>query len=466
MHVLHVVGARPNFMKAAPVMRALARRGGIRQTLVHTGQHYDANMSEAFFRQLDIPQPDINLEVGSGSHAWQTAQIMSRFEAVVLEHRPDLVLVYGDVNSTLAAALVCVKLLIPVGHVEAGLRSFDRTMPEEFNRLLTDQIADLLFTPSADADENLLREGIPPKRIHRVGNVMIDTLAHLLPKTENSPILAQLGLVMEQRSRGAEVMSGAKEQEQGSEGAEVLSGAKEQERGSEGAEVLSGAKEQEQGSRSPERSEGTGAGGQGSKGAEVRGRSHPVTPSPPLLVTGGTSAQYVLVTLHRPSNVDGPETLRRVMSTLADISRDLPVIFPVHPRTRQRLEETRYPTSNLALSAVEGEAEGTQLRLIEPLGYLDFLALQRHATLVITDSGGIQEETTYLGVPCLTVRENTERPVTVTLGTNTLVGQNMDRLRAEVARILAGDGKRGQVPPLWDGHAAERIADVIENLSF
>lgn len=361
MYIVHVVGARPNFMKASPVVRALARVDGVRQMLVHTGQHYDANMSDVFFRQLDIPEPDINLEVGSGSHAWQTAQIMSRFEAVVLEQRPDLVLVYGDVNSTLAAALVCAKLLIPVGHVEAGLRSFDRTMPEEFNRLLTDQIADLLFTPSPDADENLLREGIPPERIHRVGNVMIDTLVYLLPRALQRWNAGRLNV----------------------------------------------------------------------QGCEV------------------DQHRYALVTLHRPSNVDAPETLTKIMCALADISRDLPVLFPVHPRTRQRLEHVQYATRN------------TQLHLLDPVGYLDFLALQRHAALVITDSGGIQEETTYLGVPCLTVRENTERPVTITLGTNTLVGQDMDRLRAEVARILAGDGKRGQVPPLWDGHAAERIAQVI-----
>jgi len=358
MHILHVVGARPNFMKAAPVMRALSNQGGIRQTLVHTGQHYDANMSKVFFQQLDIPKPDINLEVGSGSHAWQTAQIMTRFETVVLESEPDLVLVYGDVNSTVATALVCAKLLIPVGHVEAGLRSFDRTMPEEINRLLTDQIADLLFTPSSDGDENLLHEGVSAEKIHLVGNVMIDTLVHLLPKAEKSRILEDLGL---------------------------------------------------------------------------------------------QTSDYGLVTLHRPSNVDGPKMLASIMSTLAEISRDLSLIFPIHPRTRQRLENIQYPIPN------------TQLRLIDPLGYLDFLALQSHATLVITDSGGIQEETTYLGVPCLTVRENTERPVTVTVGTNTLVGQDMDHLQAEVDRILAGDAKRGETPPLWDGHAAERIANVIQN---
>jgi len=338
-------------------MMALAGRDGVSQVLVHTGQHYDANMSEVFFRQLGLSQPDVNLEVGSDSHAVQTAQIMMRFEKVALTQRPDLVLVYGDVNSTVATALVCAKLLIPVGHVEAGLRSFDRTMPEEINRLLTDQIADLLFTPSPDGNENLLREGVAAEKVHLVGNVMIDTLVRLLPAAEQRDVLARLGL----ESQG-----------------------------------------------------------------------------------------YGLVTLHRPSNVDDPAMLSEIMNALSDISHSLPLIFPVHPRTRQRIADDNLKPSTC------------KLQLLEPLGYLDFLALQRQATLVITDSGGIQEETTYLGVPCLTVRENTERPVTVTLGTNTLVGQDMERLRAEVGRILAGNGKQGQVPPLWDGHAAERIASIIE----
>jgi UDP-N-acetylglucosamine 2-epimerase (non-hydrolysing) len=357
MHILHVVGARPNFMKAAPVMRALANVENIRQTLVHTGQHYDASLSDIFFRDLGLPEPNINLEVGSGSHARQTAEIISRFEPVVLEQKSDLTLVYGDVNSTMAAALVCAKLLIPVGHVEAGLRSFDRAMPEEINRLLTDQLSDLLFTPSADADENLLREGVAREKIHLVGNVMIDTLVRLLPKTEvRWP--------------------------------------------------LDGMKQ-------------------------------------------WTNDGHALVTLHRPSNVDEPDMLRQILDALTDISRDIPVIFPVHPRTRERLGELNLqPTSD-------------SLHLVEPLSYLDFLALQRRATLVITDSGGIQEETTYLGIPCLTVRENTERPVTTTLGTNVLVGRAMERLRVETKRILTGDGKPGQVPPLWDGQAAKRIAEVI-----
>jgi UDP-N-acetylglucosamine 2-epimerase (non-hydrolysing) len=361
MHVLHVVGARPNFIKAGPVMRALAARKGVRQTLVHTGQHYDAAMSEVFFKQLDIPRPDINLEVGSGSHAFQTAGVMSLFEKVVMEQKPDLVLVYGDVNSTVAGAIVCAKMMIPVGHVEAGLRSFDRTMPEEINRILTDQVADLLFTPSPDGNENLKREGIPPERVHLVGNVMIDTLMRLVPRADRKWKHGKLTL-------------------------------------------------------------------QGQALEQVK---------------------YAVVTLHRPSNVDDPQTLRSLMGTLLDISRRIPVVFPIHPRTRQRLE------------AIDFQPGDSMLRLLEPLGYLEFLALQRHALLMITDSGGIQEETTYLSVPCLTVRETTERPITVTMGTNLLVGHDMDRLRKQVEEILAGNKKRGRMIPLWDGKASERIAEVI-----
>lgn len=358
MHILHVVGARPNFMKAAPVLRALSVRAEVRQSLVHTGQHYDTNMSDVFFEQLGLPCPDVNLEVGSGSHSRQTAEVMTRFEPVVLELKPDLVLVYGDVNSTVAAALVCAKLLVAVGHVEAGLRSRDRTMPEEINRLVTDRLADLLFTPSQDGDENLLQEGIATEKIHRVGNVMIDTLVRLLPLAmERWPVLcADLDL-----------------------------------------------------GESP----------------------------------------YALVTLHRPSNVDDVESLRRILDSLDDIAERLPVIFPVHPRTRQRLK-----------SLLRREST-SRFRPIEPVGYVDFLALQQHATFVITDSGGIQEETTFLGIPCLTLRENTERPITVEQGSNVLIGRDFDRLRTETARILREGGRHGQVPPLWDGKASERLAAVI-----
>ncbi len=355
MYILHVVGARPNFMKAAPVFRALARRLGVRQTIVHTGQHYHANLSDVFFQQLDMPEPDVNLAVGSQSHARQTAEIMQRFEPVVLQHKPDLVLVYGDVNSTVAVALVCAKLLIPVGHVEAGLRSFDRTMPEEINRLLTDQVSTLLFTPSLDGNDNLLREGVAAKRVHCIGNVMIDTLVRLLPK---------------------------------------------------------------------------------------------VAVSAPI---EGIADRYAMVTLHRPSNVDDVVMLRQIMQALSEISEQLQLVFPIHPRTRQRLVEFGIDV-----------AEHPGFILLDPLGYLEVLALQSQATLVVTDSGGIQEESTFLGVPCLTVRENTERPVTVSVGTNIMVGGDMERLKTEVDRILAGDIKAGHSPPLWDGKASERLADIVE----
>ena len=350
MHILHVVGARPNFMKVAPVLRALKSRRDVRQTLVHTGQHYDANMSDVFFQQLGMPEPDMNLEVGSGSHARQTSDIMSRFEPVVLERKPDIVLVYGDVNSTVAAALVCSKLRIRVGHVEAGLRSFDRTMPEEINRLLTDQMADLLFTPSEDGDRNLAREGVASEKIHRVGNVMIDSLVQLLPLALQSKM-------------------------------------------------------------------------------------------------DGLPDRYALVTLHRPSNVDDDRILRSILQSLLEVNAELKIVFPIHPRTRQRIADFGIDTS--------------QLHLLEPLPYIEFLALQRRAAVVITDSGGIQEETTYLNVPCLTLRKNTERPVTVTLGTNVLVGQDASRLRAELQKIRNGTAKKGSIPPLWDGHAGERIAAIL-----
>lgn len=354
MHCLHVVGARPNFMKAAPVVTALRKRGA-RQTLVHTGQHYDTRMSEVFFAELGLPEPDVNLEVGSGSHAVQTAQTMLRFEPVVLEHKPDWVLVYGDVNSTIAASLVCAKLHVPVAHVEAGLRSGDRSMPEEINRLLTDQLAERLFTPSIDGDENLKREGVAPEKIYCVGNVMIDTLVRLLPLAE-------------------------------------------------------------------------------ARWAHLRAT--------------GAPERFALVTLHRPSNVDEPARLARNLEALAETSRTLPVLFPIHPRTRARITAAGLPVP-------------PTLRLQEPLGYLDFLALQQRATVVITDSGGIQEETTYLGVPCLTLRENTERPITVTVGTNLLLGHDLARLQPEVERILNGQGKRGGRPPLWDGFTAERLAQIM-----
>lgn len=357
MHILHVVGARPNFMKVAPVHRALGARRA-RQTLLHTGQHYDVVMSEAILEELGLPEPDVNLGVGSGSHATQTGQVMIAIEKHLLETRPDLLLVYGDVNSTMAATLAAVKVGVAVGHVEAGLRSGDLTMPEEINRLVTDRLSRWLFTPSCDGDDNLLREGTDPASIRLVGNVMIDTLQRLLPSTDGEAQLRQFQLM-------------------------------------------------------------NGAG-----------------PKP-----------FALVTLHRPSNVDEPEMLSKLIGALERIATRIPVVFPVHPRTRERIARFGIACGRIILS--------------EPVTYLQFLGLQRHAAVVITDSGGIQEETTYLGVPCLTMRENTERPVTVSIGTNQLIGRDTDRMEREVLAILEGRGKKGSVPELWDGAAAERIANVV-----
>jgi UDP-N-acetylglucosamine 2-epimerase (non-hydrolysing) len=359
MNILHVVGTRPNFIKAAPVYSALAQRG-ISQILVHTGQHYDTEMSEIFFKELGLPPPDVNLGVGSGSHASQTALVMTRFEPVLLEQQPDWVLVYGDVNSTLAAALVCAKLQVRVAHVEAGLRSRDRSMPEEINRLLTDQIADSLLTPSPDADDNLMREGIAPEKIKCVGNVMIDSLIRSLP-------LADVRWI------------------------------------------------------------------------DLRQRF--------------SLGSFALVTLHRPSNVDDLLKLKRILDVLTCVSQKIKILFPIHPRTQRQIAE---------VDLLGNEA----FRFIEPLGYLDFLALLSHAVFVVTDSGGIQEETTWLGIPCLTLRENTERPITVIQGTNILVGNNLNRLESEIDLILDGRGKRGSRPSLWDGNASERIAEVLQNYSL
>jgi len=341
-------------MKAAPVYRALGRRGHD-QFLVHTGQHYDNLMSDVFFKALEIPNPDESLNVGSGSHAQQTAAIMSRFEPVVMTQKPDAVLVYGDVNSTVAAALVCSKIGIRVGHVEAGLRSFDRTMPEELNRLITDQLADYLFTPSIDGNENLAHEGIAKEKVFLVGNVMIDTLIQFLPRADAifPDLKANLSL-----------------------------------------------------------------------------------------------GSFGLVTLHRPSNVDEESTFFPMLDALDELSELLPLIFPVHPRTRQKW-------------SARLEQCGSNLRVISPLGYLEFLALQKNASVVITDSGGIQEETTYLGTPCLTLRENTERPITLTLGTNVLVGRNWELLRKRFHEALNGWNKHAARPPLWDGNASERIAEIL-----
>ncbi len=360
-----IVGARPNFMKIAPILRALQERG-LSTHLVHTGQHYDQAMKEDFFDQLGIPTPDVDLGVGSGSHAWQTAEIMQRFEPVMLAERPDAVLVVGDVNSTIACALVAVKEHVPVIHVEAGLRSFDRSMPEEINRILTDQLSDLLFTTERAGAENLKVEGIPASRVHYVGNVMIDTL------------MANL-----ERAATPEAVIGA---------------------------------------------------------------------HAPELAQRIEDAGYSLLTLHRPSNVDDPEVLGGLVDVLLELAAKVPVVFPVHPRTRARLEDSGLLTRL---------ADNADVALLPPLPYLDLLGLMRGARYVLTDSGGIQEETTALGVPCVTLRENTERPITVAEGTNEIVGTSSARIREVVADILASGGKSGRVPEFWDGRAAHRIAAVI-----
>jgi UDP-N-acetylglucosamine 2-epimerase (non-hydrolysing) len=336
------------------------------QTLVHTGQHYDDRMSQVFFDDLGLPPPNVNLGVGAGSHVWQTAQVMLRLEPVIAEYKPDWVLVAGDVNSTVASALVCCKLGIRVAHVEAGLRSFDRTMPEEINRIVTDQVSDLLFTPDRRANDNLIREGIAPERVYFVGNVMIDTLVRLLPKTNGRPIMQELGLVQDREQ--------------------------------------------------------------------------------------ATINRYVLVTLHRPSNVDNPELLKEIIRALTEISRSIPVIFPAHPRTQKQIERMGH------------EVESSLIRFAEPFGYLDFLSLLRHATLVLTDSGGIQEETTYLGVPCLTVRPNTERPITISHGTNRLISGDQHSIISAVSETLGSPGsKRAErrIPELWDGATAGRIVQIL-----
>ena len=357
--IIHVVGARPNYMKIAPVYRALEAYPGIEQVLVHTGQHYSPEMSTHFFDELGMPRPDENLDVGSGTHAVQTARIMEAFEPVLLERQPDLVIVVGDVNSTVACALDAKKLHIPVAHVEAGLRSFDMRMPEEVNRVLTDRISDFLFTTEASGNENLAREGVPGELVHFVGNVMIDSLVSHLPKAKARTVLDDQGL---------------------------------------------------------------------------------------------SDGGYVLVTIHRPSNVDDPETLRSLIDTLALVARDKPLLIPLHPRTRGNLERFGWLDELLAMPAVA---------VCEPLGYLDFLRCQVGAAAILTDSGGIQEESTYLGVPCITMRENTERPATITHGTNQLIGNGQAQILAALETALGERAADHPVPPLWDGRAAERIAEIL-----
>jgi UDP-N-acetylglucosamine 2-epimerase (non-hydrolysing) len=368
MKIVVIAGARPNFVKISPLLRAMRRRPDITPVLVHTGQHYDAQLSDQFFTDLGIEAPAYNLEVGSGSHAVQTAEVMKRLEPVLGTEHPDRLMVVGDVNSTIAAALVAVKLGIPVDHVEAGLRSFDRTMPEEINRILTDAIADQLFVSERSGVDNLLREGIPAERIHLVGNVMIDALEACRPRWEQAPVLRRLGL-------------------------------------------------------------------------------EPTQP-------------YALVTLHRPSNVDNPETLRRIVDALETVSRELTLLWPVHPRTKQALQ--RNPRVQGRVTQEGNGAIPHGLLALDPLGYLDCLAVMSRARLVLTDSGGIQEETTVLGIPCLTLRSNTERPVTLTHGTNRLIGTNPEAIVSMALQALNESGRSSDRPPLWDGLASERIIEKLD----
>lgn len=385
MKIINVVGARPNFMKIAPIVDEMERHnsahqggGRIDALLVHTGQHYDEKMSKLFFEELGIPKPDIDLEVGSGTHAIQTAEVMKRFEPVIVKERPDCVLVVGDVNSTIACALTATKLGVKVIHVEAGLRSFDRSMPEEINRVLTDAISDLLFTTEKSGMENLLREGVSSGKVFFVGNVMIDTLLKNVEKARGSAILGRIGLA-----------SGAVA--------------------------------------------GTGSGASSSD----------ITP-------------YAVLTLHRPSNVDDPVKLSGILDALSEAAGSMPIIFPAHPRTVKNIREF-----GLAKYLSSTPATGPGIYSIEPLGYLDFLHLTANARVVLTDSGGIQEETTILGVPCVTMRENTERPVTLTEGTNRLVGTDRGKIISAVTDALGGRFPGGKVPELWDGRASERIVKVI-----
>ncbi|UCG57504.1 MAG: UDP-N-acetylglucosamine 2-epimerase (non-hydrolyzing) [Phycisphaerales bacterium] len=359
MKIVNVVGARPNFMKIAPLYGSYKLHDDIEPVLVHTGQHYDEKMSELFFRQLEIPEPDVNLEVGSASHAVQTAEIMKRFEPVLIEHRPDAVLVVGDVNSTISCGLVAVKLGIKLVHIEAGLRSYDRSMPEEINRVLTDSISDLLFCTEQSGVDNLIREGISKDKVFLVGNVMIDALVRNREKAEKSTVLDKLGL-------------------------------------------------------------------------DPQG--------------------YAALTLHRPSNVDDAAVLSNIIDAIEVIQKHMPVVFPIHPRTRKHLDST--PLGQ----RIEGMK---RILLTEPLSYLDFSKLMSSAKLVLTDSGGIQEETTFLRIPCLTLRENTERPVTVELGTNQVVGVTTERILEAFEDVMNAGNVECETPPLWDGHASERIAKIL-----
>lgn len=383
LKIINVVGTRPNFIKIAPIIDAINRHNRrteksrrIKSTLVHTGQHYDEKMSELFFIELGIPRPDLDLGVGSGTHAQQTSEIMKRFEPILLKEKPDYILVVGDVNSTIACALTASKLGVKIIHVEAGLRSFDRDMPEEINRVLTDAISDLLFTSEKSAKVHLIREGIPKEKIFFVGNVMIDTLLKQKQKARKSDILSKLGL------------------------------------------LESGAPNQK---------------------------------TPPF--------PYAVLTLHRPSNVDNKKTLQNIIEAVSVISREAPVIFPIHPRTKNRIDDfgfKKYFNCN-----VNSLKEKKGIFLTEPLGYLDFLSLMSNAKLVLTDSGGMQEETTVLGIPCVTLRENTERPVTISEGTNKIAGTSKKMIIKEGLYAMNNNSRKRRIPELWDGKAAERIIEII-----
>lgn len=362
--VILIGGARPNFMKIAPLWKEMCRqRNYFHPILLHTGQHYDYKMSAVFFKDLELPEPDIYLGVGSGSHAEQTAKVMVEFEKICLSQKLHLIIVVGDVNSTLACSIVAAKLLIPLAHVESGLRSFDRQMPEEINRIVTDSVSDYLFTTCRDADKNLLREGVNKEKIFFTGNVMIDTLNVFTKKAESLKVFKKMGL---------------------------------------------------------------------------------------------DCNKYALLTLHRPSNVDDKKSLEKILKALKIISKDIPIIFPVHPRTKKRIEELN----------LKKYFSNSYLKMIDPLGYLEFMNLVMNSKFVLTDSGGIQEETTVLRIPCITLRKNTERPITVTVGTNTIVGDDTNKILKEAGRIINGKYKKGRIPELWDGKAAVRIVQILRNINL
>lgn len=403
-----VAAARPNFMKIAPLIRAIKHFNGtphsspltLNPVLVHTGQHYDDNMSDAFFRDLQIPEPDIHLGIGSGTHAEQTGKVMIAFEEILLNEKPDLVIVVGDVNSTIACSLAAVKLCIPVAHIEAGLRSFDRTMPEEINRILTDAISDYLFTPSPDGDENLIKEGIPPEKIFLVGDIMVDSLLFNLEKAKKKNIIEKLGL-------------------------------------------------------SPHTAHLT-------PNASSTPTLSPLTPHQSV-------SPYAVLTLHRPANVDNKESLQRIITGLLTGSEYLPILFPMHPRTRKQIanfgmeDAFQFHTKGDLNPEAYREAGKFKKKIhaFPPLGYLEFLNLMSQAKLVLTDSGGIQEETTVLNIPCITLRDTTERPITITEGTNVLVHDDPDRIVEEISKVISGNTKASSCPSIWDGHTAERIVEIL-----